>query len=325
MLVIDFIDPFGVEKQIRIKLLDKPWVEQWKNYVFRLYDRVPYLKISLDHTIWNSMYHSAPATQLLGELKDALVYFNDKFPQYDFSYGVTEIDKYIADPQSITQPFLNYTHRCFTTVAKDFYDRTIVVPEGIARDDVFHPMHVLNDNTHRLECISYKKAPRRIACEHGEYFTFTTENINSAMHKQNDKSPWETNGVELLNTAHEFDYINEDYHHNVWLNEDIQGKDQFKCWLDEDDASQDDITGNLLVTPNLIMDRYGTLTGILDNPDFQEQYRKLNKKLNRFPIGDIDNVDEVNWEVDLKYSEETCNIPKMKSITLCGRPLWKYE
>ena len=71
MLVIDFIDPFGVEKQIRIKLLDKPWVEQWKNYVFRLYDRVPYLKISLDHTIWNSMYHSTPATQLLSELKVA--------------------------------------------------------------------------------------------------------------------------------------------------------------------------------------------------------------------------------------------------------------
>lgn len=324
MLVIDFIDPLGVEKQIRIKLLDKPWVEQWKNYVFKLYDRVPYLKISLDHTIWNNMYHGTSALTLLSELKDALNYFKS-FSQYDFSYGVSEIEKYIVDPQSIDQQFLNYTHRCFTSVAKDFYDRTIILPNGITREDMFSPMHILNDNTHKLEAITYKKSNRRNQCTPGEYFTFVTENINSAMHKQNDKSPWSTNGIEYINPEYEFDFINEDYHHTVWLNEDIQGKDQFKCWLDEDDASCDDITGNILVTPNLILDSYGTLTKILDDNEFQQQYKKLNKKLNRFPIGDIININEIDWKVDIKYNKDTGKTASIKNIELCGRKLWSYE
>lgn len=324
MLIINFIDPLGKEKQIRIKLLDKPWVEQWKNYIYMLYDRVPYLKISLDHTIWNNMYHGTPANTLLTELKNALQYF-EPFSKYDFSYGISEIDKFIEDPQSITQSFLNYTHRCFTSVATDYYNRTIVLPDGITREDVFHPMHVLNDNTHKLEAITYKKAVRRQQCTHGEYFTFVTENINSAMHKQNDKSPWSTNGIEYIKPEYEFDYINEDYHHNVWLNEDIQGKDQFKCWLDEDDASCDDITGNILMTPNLILDRYDTLTGILDNTEFQESYKKLNKKLNRFPIGDIINIEDIDWDVDIKFNNTTRCASSIKSIELCGKKLWSYE
>lgn len=322
MLIVNFITSVGEEKQIKIKLLDKPWVDQWKTYVYELYERVPYLKISLDHTVWNNMHHTTPSKTLLEELKDALIYFKS-FSQYDFSKGVTEIDQYIKDPSSITQQFLNYTHRCFTSVATDFYNRTIILPEGITRDDMFHSMHVLNDNTHKLESITYKKSIRRHQCRHGEYFTFTTENINSAMHKQNDKSPWLTNGVQLINS--EFDYLVEDYHHNVWLNEDIQGKDQFKCWLDEDDLTCDDITGNILVTPNLILDRYNTLTGILDNKDFQAEYKKLNKKLNRFPIGDIVNIDDINWDVDMRYNKDTRNVPKIKNIELCGNKLWSYE
>jgi hypothetical protein len=126
------------------------------------------------------------------------------------------------------------------------------------------------------------------------------------------ESIWGSETVEYINE--EFDFNNSSYDHDVWLTDDILGKDHFKCWFEEDDPINDDITGNLLLTPNITLDPNKIFKQTLDDIEFQKFVTNSNKKLNRFPLGDILNINEIPWQ----------NITEcqLKNIELDGNILW---
>ena len=53
----------------------------------------------------------------------------------------------------------------------------------------------------------------------------------------------------------------------------------------------------------------------MDNPEFRKFVIDSNKPINRYPIGDIVNIDNVNWSLFRKG--------KLLSIVLDGETLWE--
>jgi hypothetical protein len=112
-----------------------------------------------------------------------------------------------------------------------------------------------------------------------------------------------------------FDPTTEEYHYDVWINEDIQGKDHMKAWLDEDDLTQTDVWGNSFMTPNVMFDPHLIYASVIDKPDFIAEYKASGKTLNRWPLGKI--VNEVDWDSVEKG--------KISSIELDGTVLWDIK
>ena len=114
-----------------------------------------------------------------------------------------------------------------------------------------------------------------------------------------DTSIWTEHQIRNCN----FDHTIEDTNHNVWLNEDILGKDLIRCFLDGDNPNNKDITGNTFLTPSLLIDVDKVYHNVLTSKEFNEWHSKLcpNKTLNRWPIG---NIDLSNTTLPTKISDE---------------------
>jgi hypothetical protein len=112
-----------------------------------------------------------------------------------------------------------------------------------------------------------------------------------------------------------FDFLTEEYHYDVWLNEDIQGKDHIKAWLDHDDLTQSDIWGNSFLTPNIMFDPELCYSTTLDNEEFRKEYIASNKTLNRWPLGNIVSLNNINWS-DIMFTPIT-------TILLDDNILWE--
>ena len=144
--------------------------------------------------------------------------------------------------------------------------------------------------------------------------TKITHNIRcvDAYSTLNDRNAVWDNQVNI-NTP--FDPLVDDYYHTVWLEEDIRGKDMIKAWVQEDDLTAEDCTGNLFLTPNILLDPYYTIPSIINHPDWQDQYIKSRKTLNRFPVGDIMDLDKVHWGELSEF--------KLEQIQLDNTILWR--
>jgi hypothetical protein len=105
-----------------------------------------------------------------------------------------------------------------------------------------------------------------------------------------------------------YDHKKDDHwQYNVWLDEDISGKDMIRCWLDHDDMMQHQITGNLMMTPGIMFDPNRLINRVLDDPEFDEEYHSKNnhKTLDRVPLGKI-----------ISYSVTSNQFESISSITI---------
>lgn len=320
MLIYTFNTAHGVSKQIKIELLDKPWVKQWTSYLVKLHQRVPNLGFTLGHTNWFGMVHADTNQDMLAKILESFVFFDTYFPELEYKQYVELATELHENPRGMVQHHLNIFHRCFTTLASTWYSKANI-PETTTREKVFYHMHVINEMVHKLEATTYKTAPRRLASAHNNFFAIYSDNINSAYYKNKDKS-WDMHGHEYFDDSHVFDCLVDEYQYDVWLNDDILGKDMIKAWLDGDKLDNDDITGNMLVTPSLMLDVEHTFAEVMSNEDFIKEYKTLNKKLNRFPIGNVVNKSDIDWSVDLDSHKKTKVDPRVTKIELDGIVLW---
>jgi len=60
----------------------------------------------------------------------------------------------------------------------------------------------------------------------------------------------------------------------------------------------------------------------MSNEDFIKEYKTLNKKLNRFPIGNVVNKSDIDWNVDLDSHKKTKVDPRVTKIELDDVVLW---
>lgn len=299
---------------IQIKLLDNSFVANWKDYVRRTSKRIPNL-------VWSFHPHHV-TQQLVTNVNYKFFIFNllksfillGKHYRIDYSAEIIELKSLLIDYSNLTQHHLNKWHRHFTSLAKSlnpFVSSTTFTDTPI--DKIHHAIHELNNNSHLLETLTYPKLFRINKLVPNQMYYGL--HAASTSHLEDNEAIWGTETVEYI--TEEFDFSTQSYNHNVWITDDILGKDHFKCWFEEDDPINDDIGGNTLMTPNITFDPNKVFTKTIEDPEFQQFVINSNKKLNRYPIGDIENIDEIDWN-------NITNL-KLKSIELDGSILWKYE
>lgn len=296
------------EKQICVELIDSPFVNKWKEYLVRTAGRLPAILWRFNSHGMAKHYKSDPLV-LLRELHSSFEFLQTTL-NLDFRLEIATLEHLISVPDELTQQHLNIWHRHFTTVATEYYSGKMTIPVGVSKEKMFHSFHALNQNVHDLEFMTYSKLSRRIPLgDKLQYSAYCAD----ARSLDGSNALWVSGHAESVTDT--FDPNTEEYHCDVWLNEDIQGKDHMKAWLDEDDLTQGDVWGNSFMTPNILFDPEMIYAAVLDNPEFRIEYLASGKPLNRWPLGQV--VNQVNWAA--------VNLSKINSIQLDGVTLWENK
>lgn len=291
-------------KPIEIKLHQSEFVDKWVSYMFKISEHLPHLKWTgrINHT--NIGWNDASTDLLLASLLSSFEYINKYVDQ---TQHISRI-KYLRDNiELLNQQDLNNFHRVFTSFAVYYYSN------NMNDNELYINFHNINKTVHQLEGKIIKTLKRRMAlgtpASFFNIYTTDTKDIS------NNKDLWYGDLCQQI--LDEFCILHNDYDFDVWLNDDIQGKDHIKAWLDEDDLEADDIWGNSIMTPNLILDPNRFIKKVLSNQDFIDEYIKSGKSLNRFPLGNLLN------------KEHTINIlsqgmKPVNKVVLRDKVLWHF-
>ena len=302
-----------------IDLLDTPFVDRWKSYMQDLSEQLS--DINWAFRLGKCMVSSLQAVSFyrylekLRSFSSWLVKLRDAFEFLhchclgNYEKELADLDFLIKNPKELRQRHLNIWHRHFTTQATEWYSKRMAVPYGLV-EETFNTIHAINQHVHVLEIATYRHL-NNIDIKK-ERFTHFINCTDSREFKIKDQLWSNYNSVQTFPDT--FDPIGNNHHHSVWLGEDIQGKDQVKAWIEEDDLSAEDCTGNLFFTPNLILDPNYLYYTVMSNPDWQKQHEACGKPVNRWPIGDILNLESINWK--------TLHHAIIQSVELDGKTLW---
>jgi hypothetical protein len=279
---------------IEIEFNDHSFTHKWKDYYQRTLKRC----LNLD---WycNIMNRSERTFTLdeciphLDKIKNALEFF-DSYLDDDVSKELEIINLVLSDINILQQQHLNLWHRSFTRLAVKYFHPKSIVPNGLDKKIVHSIIHDINTNTHQLERYTYADLPRRSRLFDKTQIQYTAQCTDGYNLKYITNKLWDEGYIEEI-TPRGFDFNTCEYNYSVWLQEDIQGKDQFKAWLDYDDLTENDITGNLFMTPNLVLDPNYTYSRILDNDEFRNESILSKKTIDRYPLGNIINIDSIDW------------------------------
>jgi hypothetical protein len=305
------IKQFNKTTTLNIELIDNHFSNKWKDYLIRTLDRLPNLSWSPNtHAMFN--YSGINPNKHFHELKQSFELLQEHYGN-DYSSEINELARLIKNPKELKQSHLNLWGRHYITTSNDFVtniETNHLIPQTDTPDDViFERIHAINQHTHDLAILMYSSIERRAWLKNKPYY-----GIRSATDRNlgDSASLWGDGWQEPPGEDFTFD---NDYHHTVWIADDIQGKDHFKCWYDEDDPSYDDIGGNMFMTPSIILDPNMIFATTMDNPEFKKFVVDSNKPINRYPIGDIVNIDDIDWSLFRKG--------KLLSIVLDGETLWE--
>lgn len=298
--------------QIQVKLLNTPFVKRWMTYLVNLSDRVPnigwYMTSQASNERNIKLEEMIPS---LTHLYNSFAYFHEHKIE-DFTDIINELTYLLQNPASLTQHHLNTYHRWFTEFATRFFVTKYKQPPTCNEQELFTHVHNVNGYVHNLEQYTYYDLERRRifpVCKQWSTQAHNAHNLNNLQNGIWDEMVWLESGT--------YDFFNESYDHTVWLHEDIQGKDQLKAWMDHDILDPEDITGNLFMTPNVTFDPYKLYKTIMDRDDFRQESSATGKTLDKPPLGDIVNIDEVPWEHMVHY--------RVTSITLSNITLWSLQ
>ena len=274
------------ETEFKIDMLDTPFVSNWKEYMNRINQP------SFNMHQWYFQGWKEDSNRIKANIKlieDALQYCDKNIDTFNFAQSKKSLKRF---KKNASQHYLNLIHRQFTTQT---IDNHLTDDDGLLLNQ---RVHDINTGVHKLEVFcTHLNLPLRQKYK-GKVIAIVFTNANT---KQGDydTSIWTENQIHNCN----FDHTKEDTNHNVWLNEDILGKDLIRCFLDGDYPNNKDITGNTFFTPGIMIDVDNVYHNILISEEFNEWHSKLcpNKTLNRWPIG---NIDLSNTTLPTKISDE---------------------
>lgn len=317
MLIYNYKTSNSKILQIRIKLLETPFVNRWRNYLENLSVKCPHIRwytasLNISKQTSNAVNNIAN----LEKLKDSFLYLknnNIELNDLDYNTVIQEIDDLIIKPELVKQKHLNKWHRIFTGLEMKYLKLEDPVPNYVDRSVLWQHIQDLNGYTHKMEGWTYHKVARREKYIPVKQFSIQFTNAMNLSYTDKNNNVFDQNNIEFIEPGG-FDIRKDSYNHTVWLHEDITGKDQMKAWLDEDDLSESDITGNLLMTPSITLDPYKIYQQVLDDSEFLKESLSLNKTVDRYPLGDVIDIQTINWD-EFRQS-------KIISISLDDKKLW---
>jgi hypothetical protein len=316
MLIYNYTTKNDESKQIKITLASTSFIEKWVQYLKSLSvkcNQIEWYIAKLNDSTqirepWENVYD-------LLKLRDSFMFIN-KHRMMHLSVVIEAIERLIESPQKVTQRHLNEWHRLFTIMEMRFLKNEEPVPEHVDKQEMFQSIQDVNFYTHNLEAWTYNKSAKRNHLNHNgvtRQYSIQFTNATNLNYTKAHNAVFSENNIELIHDE-KFDFLTESFDYNVWLHEDITGKDQIKAWLDDDDLKHFDITGNLLMTPSITLDPKYLYKNVLSHPFFEKESKACNKTLDRYPIGNIVDLDNIDWD---EFA-----VSKIDSIVLDDIKLW---
>lgn len=302
------------ECTILVELANTEFVNEWKDYLYRISEKVPNLKwygSGLNNSRLIRTVTKEDNIPCLQQLFKNFSFFTENNIE-DRSDMLRLIEQLLVFPETVRQEHLNVFHRHFTRLENKFLSRHSKPPDHVKHRDLWQNIQDLNGYTHKMEGWTYPLLERRNPYLGVMQYSFQFTNAHNLAGVQ--ANVFGVGNIEWIDEKFDFDFFKESFNYDVWLHEDITGKDQMKAWLDHDDLTQVDITGNLLMTPNITFDPYMIYYRVLTNEEFRKESISCGKKLNRYPLGRIINTRDIYFQ-DIVGSEIT-------SIALDNRILW---
>lgn len=316
MLIYKFQHPNKII-EVKIELLQTSFVNQWVDYMYSLYNRVPNIHWYITKFANNDrFFNEMQLIEFLSRLHASFLFFQKKKID-DFTSEIQRIEFLFRNPSQIVQQDLNIWHRHFTRLEGLYSLHPHKTPPNTLTMDLYEYIHDVNQYSHKCEGFTYADCYRRQKYDHSPMYAvqFTNANNMSFFAENDNKKVWDDSTPRLKPGS--YDFNNATYDHTVWLHEDIIGKDQIKAWLDHDDLTAFDVNGNDCMTPNVSFDPNKLFYKVMSDNEFREESSKSGKTLDRPPIGDISNLSEINFEELL--------VSRVISIELNGNQLWKYN
>lgn len=296
---------------VEFELADTPFAKKWLAYFTYIIEKFDFDWIG-GSAEWSGDQCNKRHMTLSIPLQEKIL-ANLQFLDQQFNLNFSDsIDKIIHEIQKskdsslyrISHPVLNQIHRNFTSlIANNIFNNILISTD----DEVDRAIHELNNCVHQLESMSANNVnPLRQVYNNRPVFY---SRVTDASNPINSKLLWQ--GHELQPIKDRFDPLIEHTQYSVWLNEDILGKDLVRCWLDHDNSHHFDITGNLFMTPSLMFDPHFNYHSVLTNKEFIKFYNNTHKTLDRFPIGNIIQIQGISREC------------KILSISIDNKVVWK--
>jgi hypothetical protein len=233
-------------------------------------------------------------------------------PDAFFADTLLLLEKLYDDLGKVRQHHLNDWHRHFTTLEVRNQPKRLHEGDENCRKHYFY-IHEINRIVHNLEFF-IPQTERKIKYS-DIYFSinFSNANNNSLVKMDDCAKVW--NYCTLLEPGI-FDFETDNYDYDVWLQEDIVGKDHKKAWLEYDDLSQSDITGNFHMTPSCLLDINKSYKRVFDDEKFRNESKASGKNVDRLPLGNILNP------LDLGQIKTPVHV---QEIILDGDTIWSLK
>jgi hypothetical protein len=283
---------------VEIELANTAFVAKWLDYLETIdLPNLPmqssYWKVAGrvdERELWKISEKFTPLLDMIGSGLNFLEnYFGFKFYQANEFLEDTRLrlDKTIKTNGDIhfqvPQEYLNTWHRIFTSAISG--QNILGKPLVLYNPDMYDKLKLVEDiNTavHKLEALSAYYYNDRRQQFYGQMISIIFRNANTEFDPKKQ--------MRIFNTVikDHYDHVKDDHwQYDVWLNEDIAGKDMIRCWLDYDGFQNTDITGNLMMTPSVLLDLDQSYNRVLNDAEFMRCYNETHKTLDRFPIGRI--------------------------------------
>ena len=316
MLVYNYITNKHEIKQISIELFNTDFVNYWIKYLDRISTKCPKVEWYIAG-LNNTKFIRNPVDNVMDllRIRDAFNFINRNGLE-NLADEITVLERLMAFPDRVTQQHLNKWHRIFTTLEMTYLKMGKKWPEHLTRQEIWQNIQDINTYVHHMETWTYFSVHRRKSFLNHIQYSIQFTNANNLSYTKPENQIFGPKNIEWIENF-EFDFLNGNYNASVWLHEDITGKDQMKAWLDEDNLNESDITGNLLLTPSITLDPNMLYKQILDFKDFRKESIASNKKLNRYPIGNIVSKDLIDWEEFFKS--------KIYNVSLHNKTIWPKD
>lgn len=316
MLVYKFLLENGTTQTVPIQLIDNQFVDSWRQYLKSVYKNAPKIKWYITRCNYNTQFLTpADIIQYLARLYACFLFFRSKKID-SFENEINKIEYLFKNPSDLNQHDLNVWHRHFTTLEGKFSNDPTRTPPDTLTMDLYQYIADVNQFAHRCEGYTYSNLPRRKKYNNCHFYAVQFTNANNMAIFSDDDNHKVWNASTPLLDPGNFDAYKSNTDYTVWIHEDIVGKDQVKAWLDHDDLSQFDITGNTNMTPNVSFDPYKMYNRIVNDPEFKQESLASGKTLDRNPLGNILNIENIDFDALLSGS--------VYSIELDGEMLWNY-
>ena len=237
MASIDIITPPGT---IHIELLDNPFVKKWADHFSNMLETFDVSYGAETQPVFHRNKTTQEILKDLENLRNTIIKLQDMGTKFPFDSSKVVYEKIFMDHDA-GQQLLNEIHRYFTTGERTYtgWDRRIEEHSLPHWSDDFESEFTINENN---KDEFYKQLLLINDCVHEVDQSLMTTRKSIDYNKQIVNLQFKfTEGIFADIREEDYIYASDNEEYDVWVGNDILGKDYIEAFYDHDDPSEWDV------------------------------------------------------------------------------------